>query len=645
MKNLCSPRRAKSMRRRWIVSITTFLLLVLTLGATAFMQSAVDPAARRRSGDAAPGVVNTIPLNDLRPVSNLSPEACANVIVDGSFENGGIPSSTWDPETSTNFGTPLCDNASCGTGGGASPPRTGLIWAWFGGIPAPETATLGQTVPIANNSTATLNFWMRIGTVSSPFTDVLNVRVDGTIVQSFPEPTVAESAYTLRTINLNAFANGANHQIVFEYIGPTSGTGSYVIDDVSLDVCDAGVVVPAGQKFSTMLSPAQEVPTPTPIATLSGSGIGRVTLNPAQNQITVSLSYTGMGSTVTAAHIHGSATATPGNTAPVIFDLMPSGGTSGTNTATTFAITPAQVALLRSNLMYMNVHTTNNPNGEIRGQLHLNDSLGNFDFDGKTDATVFRSSDRKWYTLRTSDNAISQPTWGLSTDTLVPGDYDGDGNADVAVWRSGIWYIRLTSTGSFIGPSWGAGSDIPVPYDYDGDGKTDLAVWRPSTGDWFIMQSSNGATVGINWGVNGDNPVPGDYDGDGKFDTAVFRPSNGTWYILNSGGGVTVQQFGLSSDTLVPSDYDGDGKWDIAVFRSTENTWYVRRSTDSTLQVQVWGATNDIPVPGDYDSDGRSDFATFRPSAGTWNIRRSINGTLQVITWGTNGDVPIPSLR
>lgn len=169
-----------------------------------------------------------------------------NVIVDGGFETGGIPNTFWNPETSTNFGTPLCDVPSCGTGGGASPPRTGAFWLWFGGIPAAETATLGQTVNIAAGSTAALNFWMRVGTVSSPFTDVLNVRVDGAIVASFPEPTVAEGTHTLRQINLTPFANGAAHAILFEYIGPTTGTGSYVIDDVQLNVCPvsaAGVSV------------------------------------------------------------------------------------------------------------------------------------------------------------------------------------------------------------------------------------------------------------------------------------------------------------------------------------------------------------------------------------------------------------------
>jgi hypothetical protein len=606
------------------------------------MQSAADNSVNKHRTAAAPSATTKIPIN-LAPVRNLSPDACNNVIVDGGFENGGIPSSTWDPETSTNFGTPLCDNASCGTGGGASPPRTGLIWAWFGGIPAPEDATLGQTVTIPSNSTATLNFWMRNGTVSSPFTDVLNVRVDGAIVQSYPEATVAESAYTLRSINLNAFANGAAHQILFDYHGPSSATGSYVVDDVSLDVCDLGVVIPAGQKFTASLTPIQEVPTPT--GNPMGSGVGLVTLNAAENQITVSMSFTGLTGAATAGHIHGSATSVPGQTAPIIFDLMPTGGTSGTNTVTTFAITPAQVALLRAGLLYFNIHTSLNPSGECRGQIHLNDYPGNFDADGKTDAAVFRPSDTNWYTLKSSDNGFIVQQWGLNTDVLVPGDYDGDAKADHAVFRSGTWYIRRSSDGSLGVVPWGFNTDIPVPGDYDKDGKTDVAVFRPSTGEWLISRSSDGAFVDQVWGLSGDKPVPADYDRDGKTDVAVARASGGayTWYILNSSNGsVTTQTWGLSTDRLVPADYDGDGKADVAVWRSSDGFWYIFRSTDGALQAQQWGLGTDLPTPGDFDSDAKTDLAVFRPSEGRWYVLKSFNSALQVIYWGTNGDTPIP---
>jgi hypothetical protein len=198
------------------------------------------------------------------------------VINDGGFENGGVPSTIWNnPQNSTNFGTPLCTIAFCGDGNGASPPRTGNVWAWFGGATAVENSALGQDVVIPAG-TAQLHFWMRIGAVSDPFTDVLNVKIDNVTVQSYPEPSVAESEYTERVIDLSVFADGASHNIQFEYIGPTTDTGSYVIDDVSLlsgGVCATPSATPTASATATSTATASATPTatatgsPTPIAT------------------------------------------------------------------------------------------------------------------------------------------------------------------------------------------------------------------------------------------------------------------------------------------------------------------------------------------------------------------------------------------
>jgi subtilisin-like proprotein convertase family protein len=226
---------------RWVLLVSC--LAVSALISTALMSVHTGAQAqngaenRKKPGSASVAQPSTGSRPQVDVTINGVTPGCTEGIVDGGYETGGIPSTTWDPETSTNFGTPLCDIPSCGTGAGTAPPRTGDIWAWFGGIPAPETATIGQTVTIPVNSSATLTFWLRIGSVSAPFTDVLNVRVDGVIQQSFPEPALAEADYTLRTINLNAFANGAPHQILFEYIGPSTGTGNFTVDDVSLEIC------------------------------------------------------------------------------------------------------------------------------------------------------------------------------------------------------------------------------------------------------------------------------------------------------------------------------------------------------------------------------------------------------------------------
>ena len=110
-------------------------------------------------------------------------------------------------------------------------------------------------------------------------------------------------------------------------------------------VVSARVVV-TGQLFATTLSVKQQTPAPTGAPV--GSANAFAGLNPAGTQLTIILSYSGLTSAATAAHVHGSATSVPGTTGPVLFDLAPTGGTSGGNGTSVFAVTSDQLALLRS---------------------------------------------------------------------------------------------------------------------------------------------------------------------------------------------------------------------------------------------------------------------------------------------------------
>jgi hypothetical protein len=154
-------------------------------------------------------------------------------IADGTFEVGN-PWTAWTVQTSTNFGTAICNTALCGTDSGTAPPFAGDNWIWFGGSTAAETATAGQNVTIPAGSPATLTFQLRIGKVITPFTDTLNVKIDGTTITTFTEPAVAESNYTLRSFDVSSFADGSSHTILFTYTGTTTGAANFTIDNVSL---------------------------------------------------------------------------------------------------------------------------------------------------------------------------------------------------------------------------------------------------------------------------------------------------------------------------------------------------------------------------------------------------------------------------
>ena len=98
----------------------------------------------------------------------------------------------------------------------------------------------------------------------------------------------------------------------------------------------------------------------TPPNASSAGGWARVTLN-AGNTVTYEVRTWGL--TATAAHIHDAAAGVAG---PVIVTL--SGGPTVWS-GTSAALTAGQVADLRSEGLYVNVHTNAHKGGEVRGQI------------------------------------------------------------------------------------------------------------------------------------------------------------------------------------------------------------------------------------------------------------------------------------
>jgi uncharacterized delta-60 repeat protein len=268
-----------------------------------------------------------------------------------------------------------------------------------------------------------------------------------------------------------------------------------------------------------------------------------------------------------------------------------------------------------------------------------------FDGDGKSDISVYRTTDGNWYLLRSATNTFSAVHFGTAEDVPVPADYDGDLKADIAVYRpsTGVWYEMNSSNSQLSTVRFGLSSDIPTPADYDGDGKADITVYRPADGTWYGINSFNNQTAAFKFGISGDRPVPGDYDGDGKADYAVWRISTGVWYYyLSQSNSVRSEAIDYyEGDRAAPADYDGDGKADTVFWRNANGNWYGLKSSTGSGIFTHWGAPGDIPVPADYDGDGRDDFAVWRPSTGTWWMQQSSNGGYIGYNFGQDGDIPL----
>jgi len=116
------------------------------------------------------------------------------------------------------------------------------------------------------------------------------------------------------------------------------------------------------------MSPAQEVP---PLAT-AGVGTGSLTFNPLTNVLSGAVVFSGLSTPSTAGHIHSAALGVNG---PVVIPIDASGGVGVQ--AGTMIVPPTDLAaagLLTAflgNGLYINIHSGQNPGGEIRGQINM----------------------------------------------------------------------------------------------------------------------------------------------------------------------------------------------------------------------------------------------------------------------------------
>jgi len=108
------------------------------------------------------------------------------------------------------------------------------------------------------------------------------------------------------------------------------------------------------------LSAAQEVP---PSGT-NGTGTAFVQVDDVANTYSVHLEWQNLSSAQTVQHIHGFAS--PGTNAGVLQALP-----NGTPSNFVWTFTESQQANILAGLTYLNVHTSNFPGGEIRGQVVL----------------------------------------------------------------------------------------------------------------------------------------------------------------------------------------------------------------------------------------------------------------------------------
>jgi hypothetical protein len=141
---------------------------------------------------------------------------------------------------------------------------------------------------------------------------------------------------------------------------------------LSLVVIAASLATVHAQSYIANLSPALD-------GGGARQGTGTVSVTLSGTTLSLSGSYSGLTTAMTAGHIHGPG-GVPTN-APVIYDLVGNGILSGTTSGTYngsfnlisnpvgYTTTAQQIADLNSGYWYLNIHDSTFPGGEIRGQI------------------------------------------------------------------------------------------------------------------------------------------------------------------------------------------------------------------------------------------------------------------------------------
>jgi hypothetical protein len=261
---------------------------------------------------------------------------------------GGADVSTFVDLNAINKGqyTPWFDASMMGMIGAAGSTETGVSPTTGIGLNDQQLGTVSSTLMMDD---ASLQEMMN--------TTVTNMGVDTTtFTQLVPSAIAGEPAECsqLRT-ELNRFYN----TVAFNDF-----SGAFATMNTGEVTGETGAVTGDMMTFSTALSGAAEVPNP---GDPDGAGTADVNIDLANSQLCYSLAVQNLTLPAQAAHIHRAAAGEPGDVV-VPFDLAPDASGSA---AGCVAVDPALLTEISQNPagFYVNVHTSDFPDGAVRGQV------------------------------------------------------------------------------------------------------------------------------------------------------------------------------------------------------------------------------------------------------------------------------------
>jgi alcohol dehydrogenase (cytochrome c) len=357
------------------------------------------------------------------------------------------------------------------------------------------------------------------------------------------------------------------------------------------------------------------------VRTITGLGQVRATLS--GNTLTLTGSYRGMSSPATVAHVH---IAPPGQHGPVAGALQVSSAADG-EIGGTLTLTSQQLAALRAQSLYVQVHSEGNPQGELRGWIFDTATIGDVaanmepasltvadlerDFVPITDEMLERPDPADWLMLRGNHRAHSYS----ALDQIDAGNVGGlqlewmwsmhDGNSEPApIVYDGVIY--LINPGNVIQALDARTGDLVWEHATGPDNGQDMrniAIW----GDKIIQATTDARLVALDartgeqvWETviqEGNSNSSGPIVADGKIIVGMASCAS---YVDNrcfvSAYDANTGQPLWRFHTIAHAGEPGGDTWgDLDnIYRQGGETW-ITGSYDPELGLTYWGTAQAKP--------------------------------------------------
>ncbi len=306
------------------------------------------------------------------------------------------------------------------------------------------------------------------------------------------------------------------------------------------------VLVNNGASAIAKMDSIQEIPAPTGL--VPGKGTGSFWLNAAGTAINYSVTVNGLSGTLNAGHFHNAAAGVAGGVVKTLTFVNNNATGTWSSTDANQPLTDSLMSEFLNGRLYVNVHTTANGGGEIRGQVLLSTSMG---FAAKLDSAQEIPAPTGAVSGR-GTAAITLGTNGLTYDATVTG-LSGTLNSghfhNAAAGVAGGVVKTLTFTNNTTSGTW-KGSDGTQPLT---DvllrelvhGRLYMNVHTTANGGGEIrgqVNNSGGLVTGVVEKIS--NQVPASFQLDQNYPNP-FNPTTTISFALQTNGRATLKIYNL----------------------------------------------------------------------------------------------------